>query len=477
MTLGQLWSILKARKWSALLMLAIVVGVAIALSLSLPKRYTATSTLMIDLRPDPVTQQMVGGGALPAYIATQVDVMYSDRVVERAVRNLKLAEVPDWREAWQKATSGEGRIEAWIGEGFRKGMDIQPSKESNLISVAYTADDPDFAASAANAVVKAFLDTHLDLRIDPAKQNTAFFDSRAKELRAEVERAQARVAAFQRERGIVATDERLDFETQQLNQLSAQLTMLQTLSAESTSRQAQASGGSADRLQEVINNPMLAGMRADLTRAEARLQELNARLGDNHPQVVEAKANISSLRGRLEAETRRVTGSVGVANTINRAREGEIRAALEAQRAKVLRIKAARDEGAVLYRDVENAQRAYDAVVLRFSQTNLESQATQSNIHQLSPASAPRLPSSPNIKLNAILALVLGSALAMGTAVLLEMSDRRLRTVEEVPQLLDLPALGVLLKPGAMRMAGVSTAALLVGHRRLRQLPPPVGSA
>jgi uncharacterized protein involved in exopolysaccharide biosynthesis len=200
-------------------------------------------------------------------------------------------------------------------------------------------------------------------------------------------------------------------------------------------------------------------------------------LGDNHPQVVEAKANISSLRGRLEAETRRVTGSVGVVNTINRAREGEIRAALEAQRAKVLRIKAARDEGAVLYRDVENAQRAYDAVVQRFSQTNLESQATQSNIHQLSPASAPRLPSSPNIKLNAILALVLGSALAMGTAVLLEMSDRRLRTVEEVPQLLDLPALGVLLKPGAMRMAGSSTGALMIGHRPLGQLPPTVGSA
>ena len=64
--------------------------------------------------------------------------------------------------------------------------------------------------------------------------------------------------------------------------------------------------------------------------------------------MVEAKASIAELRSRLDAETRRVTGGVGVTNTINRQREAEVRAALEAQRAKVLRLKAVRDEGAVL---------------------------------------------------------------------------------------------------------------------------------
>ena len=60
-----------------------------------------------------------------------------------------------------------------------------------------------------------------------------------------------------------------------------------------------------------------------------------------------------------------------------------MRAALEAQRAKVLRMKAVRDEGLVLVRDVENAQRAYDAVLARFTQTSLESQTTQSNVNVL----------------------------------------------------------------------------------------------
>ena len=112
----------------------------------------------------------------------------------------------------------------------------------------------------------------------------------------------------------------------------------------------------ADRLQEVVNNPNLAAIRADITRAEGRLQELMSRLGDNHPQVIEAKASIASLRTRLDTETRRVTGTFSSVNNINRQREVEIRAALEAQRARVIRMRTAREEGAVLVRDVEPGQ-------------------------------------------------------------------------------------------------------------------------
>jgi succinoglycan biosynthesis transport protein ExoP len=474
MTFVQFLSILRARKGLALLVFVLTVGTAVTVSLLLPKQYTAEASLVVDLNRDPMSP---AGGyqalAMPAYIATQVDVMLSERVVQRAIRALKLAEQPKVREAWLKATQGDGFIEEWIGESVKRSIDVKPSRESNVITVTYKAGDPSFAAQGANAIVQAYLDTTLELRVDPAKQYSAFFDNRAKELRVNLERAQARLSAFQREKGIIATDERLDFETQQLNQIAAQLTMLQAMSAESTSRQAQALGGSADRLQEVVNNPMLSALRAELTRAEGRLQELNSRLGDNHPQVVEAKANIATLRGRLDIETRRVTGSVSVTNNINRAKEAEIRAALETQRAKVLRMKAVRDEGAVMYRDVENAQRAYDAVLARLNQTSLESQATQSNVFSLTRASPPRLPSSPKIVLNTILALVVGTALAIGAAIVTELADRRVRTVDEVTHLLGLPALGVLPKPGA-KASFHGHGIMPLGRQMVRRLPAPV---
>jgi len=343
-----------------------------------------------------------------------------------------------------------------------------------VISVGYKSSDPVLAAMAANAMAQAYLDVLLELRVDPAKQYSAFFDTRSKELRANVERAQARLSAYQREKGVViASDGQLDVESARLNELSAQLVAIQAAAAESSSRQVQAQTGAGDRLLEVVNNPVLAGLRADITRAEARLQELSSRLGDNHPQVIESKANIASLRTRLDAETRRVTGTLGVTNTINRQREAEIRGALEAQRQRLLRLRTAREEGAVLIRDVENAQRAYEAVLARLNQTSLESQTTQSNAYLLAEAVPPLEPSSPKMALNVVLSMVIGSLLALTAVLLLNSVDRRLHTVDEVPELLGLPLLGVLPMPGGKGRFALRRIPLVSSRVALHRLPAP----
>lgn len=471
MSLSQFLSILRARWWVALLMLVLTVGTTLGISLLLPPQYTASSTVVIDVKPDPIAGQFAGMLA-PSYMATQVDVILSDRVARRVVRNLKLAENPQVRADWLEATEGKGSIEEWLSQRFKQSMEVKPSRESNVISVSYRAPDPRFAAALANAFVQGYIDTALELKVDPAKQYSTFFDLRAKDAREALEKAQSKVSAFQREKGIIATDERLDVENARLSELSSQLVMIQALSAESGSRQIQAQGESSDRIQEVLNSGLISQLKADLSRSEARLQELNAKLGDNHPQVVEAKANINSLRARLDTETKRVTGGVGVTAKINRAREAELRASLEAQRSKVLRMKAVRDEGAVLTREMESAQRSYETVLARLNQTSLESQSTQGNIFVLGQASPPSAASSPKVLLNTALSVVIGALLAIGAVLALEMLDRRVRGFEDLTLSLGVPVLGSLPKPNAQRMLGNKRLSLMQ-QRLVTSLPAP----
>lgn len=444
MTLGQFLAILRARWWVVLLVLCIIVGSTVAVSLVLPKQYVASASLVVDSKPDPVSAVIYGGAASPVFIATQVDVIRSERVALRVVRNLGLAENPQVREQWLQETKGAGNLEQWLVALFQRQMEVSPSRESSVITIRYRAPDPRFAAALANAFAQAYIDTALDLRVDPAKQYSSFFDSRAKEAREAVERAQSQLSTFQKDNDIVATDERLDVENTRLNELSSQLVALQALASESASRQAQAQSAQADRIQEVLSNPLLGQLKSDVGRGEARLQELSLRLGDNHPQLMEAKASLTELRSRLESETRRVTGGVGVTNIINRQREAEVRASLEAQRTKVLRMKAVRDEGMVLMRDVENAQRTYDAVLARFNQASLESQTTQSNVNVLTQAVAPVFHSSPRVAVNALVAVFVGTLLGLALAVLLELRDRRVRGVDDVVTALGLPNIGVM---------------------------------
>ena len=460
MTFGQFLSILKARWWVVLLVLGLTVGTTLLISLLLPKQYKASASVVLDFKPDPLSIAMYGGMASPGMMATQVDIIKSDRVAQRVVRNLKLNENPAIRQQWQEETKGQGSIEVWLGTLFQRNMDVEPSRESSVITVSYKAADPRFAAGLANAFVQAYVDTALELRVDPARQYSTFFESRAKEAREALERAQNKFSSFQKDNSIIATDERLDVENARLNELSSQLTVVQALSAESSSRQAQAQGSQGDRMQEVLNNPIVGQLKADLNRSEAKLQELSTRFGDSHPQVQEAKASAQELRTRLDAETRRVTSGVTVSNSINRGREAEIRASLEAQRAKVLRMKAVRDEGLVMLRDIENAQKAYDAVQQRFTQTNLESQTTQSNVNVLTQATAPLSPASPRIVLNVILAFIGGLLLAIGAAMALELRDRRVRNIDDVVAALGLPVIGALPKPGSKLLLGNRTSAM-----------------
>lgn len=454
MSFGQFLTILKARRWVALLIFLLTVGTTVAVSLLLPNQYTATASVVVDVKPDPITAMMYAGMASPAYLATQVDILNSERVALRVVKNLKLADNPEVRKQWHDATDGQGTIEGWLVQLFQQQLAVTPSSTSSVITVAYKATDPKFAAALANAFVQAYLETAVELRIDPAKQYSSFFDKQAQDARDALEKAQTRLSVFQKKHGIIASDERLDVENARLNELSSQAVAIQALASEASSRQAQASGTSADRMQEVLNNPLISGLKADLSRAEANLQQLSARLGDNNPQVIEAKANIAALRGKVDAEVRRVTGGVGVNNRIAQQREADVREALEAQRAKVLQLKAVRDEGAVLQRDVASAQAAFDMVTQRYNQTTLESQNTQSNINLLTAATPPQDPSSPKILLNTALSIFLGLLLAVGVALLLELMDRRVRSIDDVAGALGLPVIGVLPKSNARQLIG-----------------------
>jgi polysaccharide biosynthesis transport protein len=442
MTFSQFLIILRAR-WVLMVSIFVgVVGLALVVSFLTPKQYTASASVVIDVKsPDPIMGMVLPGMIQPGYIATQLDILQSERVTRGAIRALKLDENPTLRDQWQKSSDGQGSYQVWLSELIQRGIDIKPSRESSAITIAYTAADPNFAAAMANAYVRSYIETTLELRVEPAKQYSALFGMQAKQARDRLEAAQSRLSAYQRDRGlIIANDERMDVETARLNELSSQLVALQAFAAESASRKSTAGANSP----EVLNNPVVAGLKSDLSRQEAKFKELSSRFGAAHPQVQELQANISELRSRIDAEISRVTSSVGINNTVTQSREAQVRMALDQQRQKVLKLKEQRDEAAVLMRDVESAQRSFESITSRLNLSNVESQSNQTNVSVLKEAGAPSHPSAPRTVLNLITATLVGAMLAIASALIAELRDRRLRTEFDVVEGLEVPLLGVM---------------------------------
>jgi polysaccharide biosynthesis transport protein len=442
MSFSQLLSILTARKSLAIWIFTIIVLATIVISLLLPKTYTATATLIINTKgADPISGYSLQAMMMPGYMATQVDILESRNVALKVVRNLNLESNPNAKEKFEKATDGKGDINLWYADLFGENLEVEPSKESSVIDVSYRAADPDFAATMANAYATAYIDTSLQLKTDPAKQASAFFDNQLKSLRENVEKSQAKLSAYQKEHGITSTEGRLDVEMARLSDLSSQLVVAQAQTYDSNSRNSQLNRGSASESPEILSNGLIQGLKSQLVQAEARLTDVSQRLGFNHPQYQSALQDVENIRASIQKEIAKTSSGVGQMARVSQQKEAEIKASLAAQKERVLKLKSEQDEMAVLVRELDSAQRIYDNALLRFGQTSMESQSGQTDIAVLNSATPPLKSSSPKIILNIMVSIFLGAILATVAAMFAEVIDRRVRCAEDLSTNLNVPLL------------------------------------
>jgi uncharacterized protein involved in exopolysaccharide biosynthesis len=232
-------------------------------------------------------------------------------------------------------------------------------------------------------------------------------------------------------------------ESARLNELSSQLVSAQSQNFDSASRK-QRTSGNGDESPDLAANPIVQNLKIAITQAESKFSELSQRLGSSHPQYQSAEAELNKLKSQLQEQTRKATTTIGGTARISQQLESELRAAVMAQKARVLELNRSRDELSVLQRDVENAQRAVDSASQRFTQTAMEGSVNQADIAVLNPAVAPQNRASPRILFNLILAGFLGTLLGIAAGLLAEMTDRRVRSREDMSELLEVPVLAVI---------------------------------
>jgi uncharacterized protein involved in exopolysaccharide biosynthesis len=295
----------------------------------------------------------------------------------------------------------------------------------------------------ADAFMQAYIDTALELKVEPARAYNDLFDSRAKQLRDALETAQARLSDYQKTHGLIDNGDRVDVENQRLSDLSAQLVALQATAAQNHGKRAQSAAASAT-LPEVLADPTVSLLSSQLSTEEARMKELQSRYGPSYADVVAERERIAAIRASYDAAVAKVSGSLAVNGGVANAQLADLQRAIAEQRARVMAAQGLRDEASVYKRDVDNAQAAYTAVQERVSQMGVESQNTRTNVSVLKHATEPATPSSPKLLRNFAIAVFLGFFAGIAAALVRELRDRRMRVAIDVEQELRQPLLMVL---------------------------------
>ena len=444
----QVLLILKARCKIIVLTFFVTVITAIVTTLFIPKQYTSTSSLLLNYRGvDPVTGVLLSPQLMPGYMATQTDIIQSENIALKVIDQLGLAKSVQEKhqlplanlfidyESLQKKNIEDIKIS--LAELLLKKVNVTPSKESSLIELSFNSTDPHFSAAITSAFAQNYIETNIQLKVNPAQKANNYFSEQIKILRDNLEQAQSHLSKYQQSSGITNAEQALDVETIRLNELSAQLSNVQSSAIDSQSRKNSAQLNALDS-PDVALNPVIQNLRVDISRAESKLAQTAQRLGRNHPEFQSSEAELYKLKNQLQQEIQHSANTISSTASINQQRESELRLQVNLQKKKVLELNLLRNEMAVLEKDVEVAKKAMDTVTQRFSETNIEGQSNQSEVAILNPATVPLLPSSPKMLINIILSMLMGGVLGVIFGFFAEIIDRRVRSREDIVSALGL---------------------------------------
>jgi chain length determinant protein EpsF len=450
MVIGHLLRVVRARFKIVLLIFLTTVATSIVVSLVVSKKYSATTALVVDLRgADSILGQSGNGNSnysIQSILSTQTDILTSQRVVNKVIDTLHLEQRAGdlLGAAAADPMESQAALRARISESLLKKLDVRSSREGSTLMVSYEGTDPELVQKITNSFAQAYVEATVDLKTEPAAKFRDWFEAQTRASREAYEAAQRKLTIARQETGITSTDSREDVETIRLNELSQQLATVQAALADTRLRAASLEGKSRESMPDVVQNALIQTLRSDLGRAQARFEQLGSRVGTSHPEYLSAQAEVTGLRQRLDQEVGRVAGSIAAANAVNIQREKQLRDAVEAQRAKMLKQRSSWDRVNLLEREAENARKALDMVTNRLNETNLESQVRQSNVSILTPATYPTEPSRPKPLLNAAIGALVGLFMAMIAAFTMEALQKPLRDSMDLLEAAGVAVLAVL---------------------------------
>ena len=425
--LTALTKLLRRHLW-LIVLLAICGGVGGFLyARTLPKSFTASSALTVEGNQFAIPELQ---GALRSdnapdpmpWVRTEVQALTARQIVVQVVHHLGLDKVQEFNPALQAPTFID-QIKSAIGPllpnksklseptdpdgpvvaSVTKALDVFQDNRSLVITVFFTAKDPNLAAKVVNNLIETYVQTRAKRRVAANKGANTAITERIDQVRDDLNRIEAQMKDLRSKSEIVGL--RAGSVGQQ------QLEELTTAAARATIERSQlevnyeraiaaAKQGSSDALAAVLNSPTVSRLRDQEQAASRRVAELSSRYGPGYPGIQSANAELSSARRGVREEADRIVSSLGAQLRVAREQEADVKRQLDVARTTGVKAENVRAQLDQLQQEATTRRNLYQTLLERAQQTVVQPLGSETpDVRILSAAVPPGMPSGPNMKL------------------------------------------------------------------------------
>jgi capsular exopolysaccharide synthesis family protein len=471
-----------------------VVTVAV-LSVRAPREYEASATLSI--QDEPGWNEKLFNPAVESeqkyVIKNQVTILESRTLTADVVARLAASPAADSLDILKPARPGllrslRSRILKTPSAGaaseppgtddlidrFYASSRVSYGRDSDILYLKGRASSPREAAFLVNVWVDAYRDYNRSDNRGEVIQVKNFLEVKLQEMEKALAASEERLRGYQKRSNVTSLPEETAQLVQQLAGFESQYNQAKT-ELEASENQLSFLKEQLDENRKRIvedmtlqSSPILNELQKQLAETEAQRVAYTAQLtgagyaASENPRIVQMENRIKGLKDRIEEETRKLlkreippADPLGFSeNLIGQILE--LKTQKSSWTARMSALKSIADEYsgkldalpdkslelARLERDVQLNNKIYSMLKEKYEQTRIEENGQPGIIRVLDRAVPPAAPFRPNVKLNLLLAVLMGTLLAAGTVFVKETFKGAVGSAEDLGTL-GIPVLGV----------------------------------
>jgi len=424
-------------------------------------QYRSSASLLINNSTIAVSDIQVPGlpGSSLINLGTEIGILRSRPLIEVAVA--KMLQSP--------SANSYKDIDAGM---IMAGLDIRPEKDALILRLTYTDSDPKRAREVLNALSQTYVEYSLSDRRTKSSTAIKFIQDKLLQLRPQLDKSALAVTQFRKTYNIVDPEtyaasvykmrEALEVQAQELQIKIAQVQQQYKALSRQVGKSPDAAIGGAILQQDVPYQSLVKQFQ----EVETNYFLERTRFREDHPNVQALKDRRDELYRLLETRAQSVVGVRGGNVNITNEPNSPIQQTLATQlfdaqttlavsQAQLESIRSAQSEVSSAFSKIPQIQQRYVEIQRQLAlDTSTYNKLTEkleelriteaqeiSSWKVLEPPLIPTRPSSPDIEKSLITGAFIGLVLGVLSALLLNRLDQRIREVEEVKELIDIPLL------------------------------------
>lgn len=426
-----------------------------------PRLYDSSASILVEPRSNPYVrasgeQAPQWGNNAAGVISSQIELVKSRDTLLKVIDQLGLRSVAEFNGSGEapgplsiitsvisrNPTAPTSLDEIVLGNLYDK-LVVAQERDSAVISVQVSSQDPQLAADIANAIAAAHVARRAELSLSDTAEASTWLGDEIARLRVAVEEAESKVANFRVENDLLAVGAgNVGLLDQQLSTVNAQISAAQERKNAAESRAALIRGllernQPIEGVAGVRDTPAIQQLSQEKARLQGELAQRSATLLSNHPTIRALNAQIGEINAQIRNEGQRVASALEAEAQIEQSLEDSLRADLA--RAKATASTATRDTVTLdsLQREAKAQRDLLEAYLQRYNEASsrVGAESELPDVRVISVAAPAVAPSSPKSTLVMMAVGLASVALQLGAAAFSElMSGRALVPVRAAPR-------------------------------------------